>query len=214
LLTTNESLNHSILIHVGIMTILFSVTLFDEKTITEKFEFTIVEKEVVKINKKPKIVINSAKASPLKKAVKKPVREVFGLNRNALTIESGTVVAKKGNTLTKEEDDKLLKDGDIDSLPAPAEEFLITSMPRAIKEFRPEYPKWAKEEGITGSVIFDILIDKNGKVREARLLKSLHVELDKLATIAIKKIEFRPAYIEQEPVAVRLRYAIRYVLEN
>ena len=87
-------------------------------------------------------------------------------------------------------------------------------MPRAIKEFRPDYPRWAKEKGITGSVIFYILIDEKGKVRQAKLIKNLHPELDQLAKQAIYRVEFKPAYIENEPVAVRIKYAIRYVLEN
>jgi protein TonB len=87
-------------------------------------------------------------------------------------------------------------------------------MPRALKEIRPEYPSWAKEQKIFGSVIFEILIDKEGRVREAILLKGLHPELDKMAKEALLRFQFQPAFIEKEPAAVRIQYAIKYILES
>jgi TonB family protein len=185
-----------------------------EATVVQKYEFSIVEKEAVTIKKKPKIVLNATKAPKVIKAKSKPVREVFGLNRKALTDSKSTIVVKQGNNLNKKEDNNILKKDDPDSLPQVTEEFLVTSMPRAINEVRPEYPVWAKESKISGSVIFEILIDGKGDVRSANLVKGLHPELDKLALAAIQKFKFKPAYIDKETTAVRIKYAIRYVLEN
>ena len=212
---SKNTLNQSIFIHLVIILFLLAIIKLEKSKFIETFEFTLIEaEEVIQVRKKPKIVINATAAGPKEKSSKRPIREVFGLKRKSLTNKEGTIIVKKGNTLTKKEDDKVLNEDDVDSLPSPAEEFLITSMPRAIVEFRPEYPKWAKEEGITGSVIFDILIDEKGKVRQVKLIKSLHPKLDILAEKAMRKIEFRPAYIEKDPVSVRIKYAIRYVLEN
>jgi protein TonB len=187
---------------------------FNEKKIIETFNFDIVEKEVIKIKKNPKIVINADTSKPVPKKSQKKIREVFGVKRKTMTSEKGTVIAKIGNTLTKKEDDKKLKDDESDSLPSPAEEFLITSMPRAINEVRPEYPDWAKQQKISGSVIFEILIDKNGTVRQAILLRGLNPKLDQLAKEAILKFKFKPAFIEKKPAAVRIKYAIKYLLES
>jgi TonB family protein len=186
----------------------------NEKKIIQTFNFDIVEKEVIKIKKSPKVVINADTSKPLLKKSQKKVREVFGVKRKTLTSSKGEIVAKIGNTVTKKEDNKQLKEDESDSLPAPAEEFLITSMPRAINEVRPVYPNWAKEQKITGSVIFEILIDQNGVVRKATLLRGLHPLLDQLATEAILKFKFKPAFIDKKPAAVRIKYAIKYLLES
>jgi TonB family protein len=209
-----KPIHQSVLIHALLVFLFTTLTVLDQKTIDQTFEFTIVESEVKQIKKQPKVVINATKDKAITKKPKKKLRQVYGLKRKAQTSKEGTVVAKKGNTLTKKEDDKILRKDDPDSLPEPAEEFLLTSMPRALEEFRPDYPKWAKDQGITGSVIFEILIDKYGKVRKATLLKSLHPELDALAKEAMMKFKFKPAYIEKKPAAVKIKYAIRYVLET
>lgn len=210
----NRSLTYSIIIHMFVVSFFFLVMYVDKKKVIEQFDFEIIEKEIVTLKKSNKVVINAKAPTLLEKKTSKKTREVFGVKRNSLTSDKGTVQAKVGNTITKEEDDKVLQDDESDSLPEPAEEFLITSMPRALEEIRPEYPIWAKQQGITGSVIFEILIDKNGKVRQAKLLRGLHPKLDKLAQDAIKRFVFKPAYIDKEPTAVRIKYAIKYILES
>jgi TonB family protein len=210
----NNSLTHSLVIHafvVGFFVVIMSV---DKEKIVEQFNFEIQEKEIVNLNRKNKVVINAKKDSLVSKKNNKKIREVFGVKRNTIISKKGSFEAKIGNTITKKEDDKVLQDDESDSLPEPAEEFLITSMPRAIEEIRPKYPTWAKKQGLSGSVIFEILIDKNGKVRKAKLLRGLHPKLDKLAQDAIKRFVFKPAYIDKEPTAVRIKYAIKYILES
>ena len=209
-----SSFQYSIVIHVLILSFLILIINIKEKSKMEKYEFSIVEKEAVEIKKKPKVVINPSIPTKLKPKLVKPIREIFGVSRKAQTDSESTVIVKKGNNLNKIEDEKVLNKDDPDSLPQATEEFLITSMPRAISEIRPEYPRWAKEKKISGSVVFEILIDGKGDVRDAKLVKGLHLELDKLALEAILRFKFKPAYIEKETTAVRIKYAIRYVLEN
>lgn len=209
-----KTLSQSFLIHAFILMVFFMLSYMDKNKTIEQYNFDLVEKEIVKLKKsKPNIVINADKKQDVKKAVKK-TRKVFGVKRKTMTSSKGNVTAKVGNTVTKKEDNKVLRDDESDTLPEPAEEFLITSMPRAINEIRPDYPQWAKEQGITGSVIFEILIDKEGKVRQAKLLKGLEPRLDKSAKEAIMKFKFRPAYIEKEATAVRIKYAIKFILES
>lgn len=209
-----QAFSQSFLIHSMVLLMFGFLAYVDNNKIIEKYNFDLIETEIVKIKKvKPNIVINAQKEVPTAKP-KKNVRKVFGVKRKTLTAKEGTVVAKVGNTVAKKEDEKILREDESDALPEPAEEFLITSMPRAIEEIRPTYPQWAKEQKITGSVVFDILIDKKGVVRKASLVKSLHPELDALARAAMMKFKFRPAYIEKEATAVRIRYAIKFILES
>lgn len=209
-----KAVQKSLLIHLFIVLFFILLLSFKNNNPLREFEFSIVEKEAMPIKKKPKIIVNSTKPSDLKKMQAKSKREVFGLNRKAQVDPNSKVEVKLGNNLNKEEDEKILNKNDPDSLPQAAEEFLITSMPRAINEVRPEYPRWAKEQKISGSVLFEILIDGKGDVRSAKLVRGLHPELDELALRAIVKFKFKPAYIENETTAVRIKYAIRYVLEN
>ena len=213
-LEMNKAFFQSLFIHFLLLVFFFMMIKLDQRKIMESFQFRIEEKEVVVINIKPRVLINAA-SQEMKAATEgeKP-REVFGVKRKTLTSENGTVEAKIGNTLTKAQDNEVLLEAESDSLPQPAEEFLITTMPRPLKEVRPDYPIWAKEQKIAGSVIFDILIDKEGKVREALLLRGLHPELDNIAKKAIFQFEFQPAYIEKEATAVRIKYAIKFVLES
>ena len=67
-------------------------------------------------------------------------------------------------------DQKELKKGDDESLPIPEEDYMVTAMPRVVSEFRDPYPKEAKEKGIEGKVILEILIDNEGRVRKATLI--------------------------------------------
>ena len=210
----NKALTESLVSHLLIIFIFVIILSMNKREVIEIFNFTIVEKEAIEIKKSPKIVINADASLPIPSKTQKKNREVFGVKRNTLTSDKGTVTAKIGNTLTKKEDYKELQDDESDSLPQAAEEFLITSMPRAINEVRPEYPKWAKEQKISGSVIFEILIDKNGDVRQAKLVRSLNPKLDQLAKEAILKFKFKPAYIEKKAAAVRIKYAIKYLLES
>lgn len=209
----NKAFGISLIIHFSFLLMIALFLLPSSSKKKETFNFTITEKEIITVKKKPKIVVNASKKS-VSKEVKKKVREVFGGKRKSLVDnKKGTTNLKVGNTLTKKEDNKILRDDEDDSLPEAADEFLITAMPRAINEIRPKYPKWAKDQKISGSVVFEILIDQKGKVRSLKLLKGIHPKLDTLAKEALSKFEFRPAFIKDKPVAVRINYAIRYNLE-
>ena len=210
----NLALKESLAIHGLLIVPIIILMSMNERKVVEVFNFDIVEKQAFEIKKDQKVVINAEAAKPATEKIVKKTREVFGVKRKTLTSDKGSIVAKDGNTVTKKEDDKKLRDDESDSLPKPAEEFLITSMPRAISEIRPDYPLWAKEQKISGSVIFEILIDQNGDVRQAILIKGLHPELDKRAKNAIIKFKFKPAFIEKKAVPVRIKYAIKYLLES
>lgn len=145
-----------------------------------------------------------------KKAVK---HEVFGANRKSVTSTQGETV-KAGNTLAKTPDQEKLKADDPNSLPIPSEDYLITKMPELKVENRVPYPAEAKKKGIQGAVMMDLLIDASGKVREVTLVDGPDPDLNQAAVIAVKNFQFSPASIQDKPVAVRIRYSYRFVLEH
>lgn len=140
-------------------------------------------------------------------------RKVFGVSRRAIEDSAGTEV-KAGNTVATEPDNKILQDDDASALPIPTDEYLVSSMPVLQSEVRLPYPAEAKAKGIEGPVVMDVLIDSEGKVREAKLVSGPGGGLNEAALEAIRNFRFKPAQASGQAVAVRIRYTYRFVLER
>lgn len=142
-------------------------------------------------------------------------RQVFGRSRKSLTSDSpGAVDVKMGNTVTKENDDLKLQPSDADALPIPTDDYLVTRMPKLKSEIRIPYPPEAKKNNIEGPVVMDILIDKTGRVRSVQLVRGPGFGLNEAATQALQQFAFEPAVTNDGPVAVKIRYTYRFVLES
>lgn len=144
-------------------------------------------------------------------------KPVFGVSRKAITTMTSseiTAEVKLGNTIAKEQDNLKLDPKDQDSLPIPADDYLVSSMPQLVSEIRIPYPEAAKKGGIEGPVIMDLLIDDQGNVRQVILIKGPGFGLNEAALLAIKDFRFRPAKIKDQSVAVKIRYTYRFILEN
>ncbi len=89
----------------------------------------------------------------------------------------------------------------------------VTSLPRLIKEVKPDFPEELKRRGIEGKVVLSLEIGTNGRVRKARVVSRLHPELDKLARRAALKLKFEPAKVRGTPVAVNLPYTFYFVID-
>lgn len=115
-----------------------------------------------------------------------------------------TVTAEKTSVLDK------------DSLPSPDEFVPWDVEPKPIKKVEPVYPDSAKKTGIEGVVWVQALIDKNGKVRQARCLRELSKNPDifcEPATQAALQYEYEPALIAKKPVAVWVQYKVTFILK-
>jgi len=168
----------------------------------------------IQILETPKLAEQPVRVIEPKVQPKKPLgREVFGISPKSAASEQGEDV-KAGNTVAKAPDREILKPGDPDALPIPSEEYLVTSMPELKSEVRVPYPPEARKRGIQGAVIMNLLIDDSGKVREASLIEGPDAELNAAAMAAAKGFRFSPAMIQKQPVAVRIRYIYRFVLER
>jgi protein TonB len=84
--------------------------------------------------------------------------------------------------------------------------------PRPKARVEPEYPSIAKQAGIEGTVILQLLVDTGGKVLKVKVLRSLHPELDRAAIDAAYRTTFYPAKQRDKPVKVWVSYPIRFVL--
>lgn len=164
------------------------------------------------VKEKPKVALKSVNEVV---PDTRPSREIFGASRDSYTDESvgkEGISAKKGNTLAKEVDKTIILDSDSTALPKPTDEYLVSEMPVLLSEVRPTYPKEAKDKGIEGSLTLDVLIDEKGLVRQVSVIEGL--EVFKISALeAMKKFLFRPAVVDGKPVAVRIRYSIKFKLE-
>ena len=150
---------------------------------------------------------------PKKEQVKPRGREIFGISPKSIASDQGETI-KAGNTVAKTPDQLQLKPGDPDALPVPSEDYLVTRMPELKSEVRVPYPAGPRKKGIQGAVVMDLLIDTSGKVREVTLVQGPDPELSTAAMTAARGFQFIAAQIQDKPVAVKIRYIYRFVLER
>ncbi len=86
-----------------------------------------------------------------------------------------------------------------------------------VKVFGPEpgYTEEARQARIQGSVILQIVIDKQGQVAvdSVEVIKGLPLGLDTLARETVKGWKFKPATLEGEPVAVYYTLILNFSLQ-
>jgi TonB family protein len=80
-----------------------------------------------------------------------------------------------------------------------------------ISHVEPVYPPLAKQAQIQGTVVFSALIDKDGKVRDLKVVRG-HPLLVQAALDAVKKWVYKPTTINGEPVEVRTDISINFTL--
>jgi TonB family protein len=88
--------------------------------------------------------------------------------------------------------------------------------PAAVKQVQPRYPPGAKRYKIEGYVVLEVLVDQNGKVEDARVLKEYPSERAGFGKAALKVIrdwEFSPARHQGVPVRTKISISIRFRLK-
>ena len=95
-----------------------------------------------------------------------------------------------------------------DSLPP------LESIPKPLHVVKALYPDSLMEKGIYGDVEFDITVSDKGTVDSAIIIKGLHPVLDSSALAAVRLFTFTPAMSQGKPVAVVLRYAYKFTLQD
>ena len=76
------------------------------------------------------------------------------------------------------------------------------------------YPKIAREMGIQGVVYVGVVVNEKGEVKDAKVLRSLAVPLDKEAIRVIEEgVKFTPGYHQGNAVPVRMVLPIRFRIQ-
>jgi protein TonB len=82
--------------------------------------------------------------------------------------------------------------------------------PIVISRVDPQYPAIARENKIEGIVIVEAIVDREGRVRDVRVLKPLPFGLDQAAVDAVQQWIFKPATYQGQPVDVILNLTVSF----
>jgi TonB family protein len=81
--------------------------------------------------------------------------------------------------------------------------------PKKIKDVKPAFPEIARSAGITGVVILEVVIDEQGLVREAKVLRSIPL-LDQAALDAVRQWEYTPTLLNGQPVSLVMTVTVNF----
>jgi TonB family protein len=90
------------------------------------------------------------------------------------------------------------------------------TLPRVVKEVKPQYTARAMQKKIQGSVWLSCVVSPGGKIVEVKVTKSLDDEfgLDQEAIRAASQWEFEPGRKDGKPVAVRVTIELTFTLRK
>ncbi|HUK34126.1 MAG TPA: energy transducer TonB [Vicinamibacterales bacterium] len=84
--------------------------------------------------------------------------------------------------------------------------------PRVVREVKADYTEEARRRGLTGEVVMEIVIRRDGSVGDVQLLKGLGLGLDERAIAAVRQWQFTPAERQGVPVAVIVEVGVEFRL--
>jgi TonB family protein len=88
----------------------------------------------------------------------------------------------------------------------------LSRAPSVVKEVKAIFPPQARAELQEGYVVFDMIIQANGKPTAIRKIESSASIFDEAAQRAVEQSEFRPGLKDGQEVAVRIQYQVRFQL--
>jgi protein TonB len=84
--------------------------------------------------------------------------------------------------------------------------------PTKVRDVTPQYPQIAQSARVQGVVIIEATIGPNGKVANARVLRSIPL-LDQAALDAVKQWEYTPTLLNNVPVPVIMTVTVNFTLQ-
>lgn len=84
--------------------------------------------------------------------------------------------------------------------------------PRLLREVKAEYTDEARRRGITGNVVLEIVVKRDGSVGDVTVLQGRGAGLDQRAAAAVRQWRFSPARRRGEPVDVIVEVAVEFTL--
>lgn len=88
------------------------------------------------------------------------------------------------------------------------------SPPIALNRITPFYTESARRRRLQGTVVLEVVVDRQGNVGEVRIVDGLDSGLDENAKIAVRRLRFKPAHgRDGRPLSVYLRLRVDYRLD-
>jgi len=84
--------------------------------------------------------------------------------------------------------------------------------PRLLKEVRADYTEDARQRGLAGDVVLEIIVRRDGSVGDVKILKGLGGGLNDRAVQAVRQWRFAPARRQGVPVDVIVEVAVEFKL--
>lgn len=84
--------------------------------------------------------------------------------------------------------------------------------PRLLREVKAEYTDEARRRGVTGDVVLEIVVRRDGSVGDVSMLSGLGAGLDQRAIAAVRQWRFAPARLRGEAVDVIVEVAVEFTL--
>jgi TonB family protein len=84
--------------------------------------------------------------------------------------------------------------------------------PQTIFAPDPEYSEEGRKIKVQGAVVLWVVVSADGLVRDVRVQRSLGFGLDEKAVEAVRRWKFKPASIDEQPVAVQINVEVRFRL--
>lgn len=84
--------------------------------------------------------------------------------------------------------------------------------PMKVRDVKPVYPPEAQVNRVQGVVILETILDSNGRVAAARILRSIPL-LDQAALEAVKQWEFTPTLLNGTPTAILMTVTVNFSLQ-
>lgn len=84
--------------------------------------------------------------------------------------------------------------------------------PRLLKEVRADYTDQARRANISGEVVLEIVVRRDGSVGDVRILQRLGSGLDQRAVDAVRQWRFAPARLKGVPVDVIVEVGVEFKL--
>jgi TonB family protein len=82
--------------------------------------------------------------------------------------------------------------------------------PKGVYLPNPEYSEKARKKKISGTVLVEMVVTTDGKVRDVKVTKSLEPSLDQQAIAAVQTWKFEPATKDGKPVAVHIHAEVSF----
>ncbi len=193
-------------------TVIFSVVLLMNQPVAKKEDQKVSVGTTMEVKKEPKKKEKKVERPPQQKkqsAARVPSAPLPTIASGLSGADFGIPQFQITADLTRSVGDKLL--GDMSNIVMTDE--AVDTPPRPTTRAAIEYPPRARAKGITGYVLFNLLITPSGEVETAQILESVPPGVfDEVALAAIRQWRFEPAVYQGKNVRVWAKQKISFNL--